>query len=272
MIEKIITHGLSTAAVAALDVAIKLGLDYGGWCQTKDAAADRYHLDRIPDASDQMLIEKAIGTADGSLFFVYGGRSSVDLEQSQQTARQRSKPLLVLDLDQEHGFSASRRIAVWIAENRIRVLHVGGEKQASQLAATLNIVASILEATFFMAMMETGVTSPLQSIVQRERFPQPISAPPQSMVGAIDHLERALSLKDKTTIANMAPGELVSLHFTLGNYINTHFDLFTSNVQLLDDCRRCSGQNGLAPKDAAAVIIKQLWERLRDTYRIRIIK
>jgi hypothetical protein len=89
---------------------------------------------------------------------------------------------------------------------------------------------------------------------------------------ALDHLDRSLSLKDKATIANMVPEELISLHFTLGEYINTQFELFTTNHQLLADCRRIGGQKELAPKDAAAVIIQKLWERLRENYRIRIIK
>ncbi|MEE4112942.1 MAG: hypothetical protein V2I40_09025, partial [Desulfobacteraceae bacterium] len=84
--------------------------------------------------------------------------------------------------------------------------------------------------------------------------------------------ERTLSLKDKAAIANMTLDELVSLHFTLGSYINTHFDLFTVNTALLTDCQRRSGQWRLAPKDAAAVIIRALWDRLRATCRIRIVK
>jgi hypothetical protein len=272
MIEKIIASGNSSAAVAALDVAIKLGLAYGGWCRQGDTIADRYHLDRIADASYQTIIDKAIGAAHGSLYFIHGRRSSLELEKTKKTVSRLNKPFLLLDLAQERGFSASRRIAIWIAENQIRVLHVDGATKEQQTAAIIDSVAGILEATFFLSMMETGVTSPLQSIVQQERFPQQASSPPETMEAALDRLERSLSLKDKATIANMALEELISLHFTLGDYINTHFDLFTTNTRLLADCRNCAGQKDLAPKDAAAVIIRQLWERLRDTCRIRIIK
>jgi hypothetical protein len=79
-------------------------------------------------------------------------------------------------------------------------------------------------------------------------------------------------LKDKTTIANMVADELLSLQSTLGNYINANFDLFTANRALLMDCQRTSGRAELAPEDAAAVIIRALWERLRATCRIRIVK
>lgn len=272
MIEKIIANGLSEAAVAALDVAIKLGLDYGGWCRESDVIADRYHLDRISGASYQTLIDKAIGTAHGSLYFVHGRRTSLELEKNKKTVLKRSKPFLLLDLAEERGFSASRRIAVWIDENQIRILHVDGETDDQQGPALKDSIAGILEATFFLAMMETGVTSPLQSIVQKVRFPPPAIPAPQSVAAALDHLEHSLSLKDKATIANMAAEELVSLHFTLGDYINTRFDLFTTNTPLLADCQRWAGQKDLAPDDAASVIIRQLWQRLRDTCRIRIVK
>jgi hypothetical protein len=272
MIEKIIANGQSGAAVAALDVANKLGLAYGGWCRQGDTIADRYHLDRIADASYQMIIDKAIGAAHGSLYFIHGQRSSIELEHAKKAVLRLNKPFLLLDLAQERGFAASRRIAIWLNENRIRVLHVDGVTQEQQSASMVDSVAGILEATLFLAMMETGVTSPLQSIVQQERFPPPSASPPETMVAALDRLEHTMSLKDKATIANMATEELVSLHFTLGDYINTHFDLFTTNTRLLADCRKCAGRKDLSPKDAAAVIIRQLWQRLRDTCRIRIIK
>ena len=272
MIEKIMANGLSTAAVAALDVAIKLGLDYGGWCKAEDAIEDRYHLQRLSGVSDQALIDNAVGGAQGSVFFAHGHQASFEQEKNKNTAQKMNKPFLLMDLVQAHGFVASQRLAGWIEDNQIRILHVEGEKETPHSTETAKKVAGILEATFFLTMMETGVTSPLSSIVEKERFSKPATSQPQTMQAAIEHLEQTLSLKDKATIANMAPEELVSLHFTLGDYINTHFNLFTANTQLLDDCRKVAGQKALEPKDAAAVIIKQLWQRLRDTCRIRIIK
>ncbi len=272
MIEKIIANGLSNAAIAALDVAIRLGLDYGGWCTQKAVMGDRYQLEWLPDASESTLLQMAIDAADGSLYVVYGQHTVSDVEKNKKAVLKRNKPFLSLDLAQESGFAASRRVAGWLAENRIRVLHVDGTQDDPRRAITHDSVAGILEATFFLSMMETGVTSPLQSMVRSARFPEPVDSPPQSMAAAIDHLEQSLSLKDKTTIANMVPEELISLHFTIGEYINNQFALFTTNTQLLDDCRRQVDRKTLAPRDAAAIIIRRLWQRLRDHYRIRIVK
>jgi hypothetical protein len=271
MIEKIIASGEPGAAAAAIEVAIKLGLAYGGWCREGESVPDKYQLERLPDASNRSITEKAVKAGQGSLFFTAGETASLLLKTTRKTALRLNKPLLIQDLDRENGFFASRRIAVWIAENRINVLHVDGEGEAHQFPSIADNVSKILESTFFLSMMETGITAPLQSVVERERLPQPEN-PPETLSAAVNQLEGSLSLKDRATIANMTADELVSLHFTLGSYINSHFDLFTDNTELLTDCQRRSGQWGLAPKDVAAVIIRALWDRLRATCRIRIVK
>lgn len=271
MIEKLISSGYPGAAAAALDVAIKLGVAYGGWCREGGPVADKYRLERLPDASHGSVTERAVSAGQGSLYFTKGETTSLGLEKIKKVALHLNKPLLIQDLARESGFSSSRRIALWILENRIKVLHVDGEGDAQSFQSVADSVAKILEATFFLAMMETGITPPQQSIVEQARMSQRES-PPETMQAALIHLERSISLKDKATIANMSAGELVSLQATLGDYINRHFDLFSPDSGLLTDCRRRSGQAGLMPEDAAAAIIRALWELLRTTCRIRIVK
>ena len=271
MIEKIISSGKPGAATAALEVAIKLGLAYGGWCREDEPIPDKYQLERLPHAPDRSVTEKAVDASQGSLYFTAGKTTSLRLETTKKATLRQNKPLLIQDLSIESGFIASRRIAVWLTENRIRVLHVDGEWEGQVVSSFADSVANILEATFFLSTMETGITAPLQSVVEHERMPQREN-PPETMEAALIHLERSLSLKDRATIANMTADELVSLHFTLGSYINSHFNLFTTNASLLTDCQRRSGHWGLAPKDVAAVVIRALWDRLRATCRIRVIK
>jgi hypothetical protein len=271
MIEKIISSGKPGAAAAAIDVAIKLGLAYGGWCCEGDPVPDKYQLERLPDASNRSVTLKAVKAGHGSLYFTAGETASLGLESTQKTALRLNKPLLIQDIDRDNGFFASRRVALWIDDNRIKVLHVDGEPDAHPSSSIADRVSKILESTFFLTMIDTGITVPLQSVVKQERRSQREN-PPATMQAAVDHLEKSLTLKERATIANMTADELVSLHFTLGSYINSHFDLFTANTELLTDCQRRSGQSGLAPKDVAAVIIRALWDRLRATCRIRLVK
>jgi hypothetical protein len=271
MIEKIISSGLAGAPATALDVAIKLGLAYGGYRPEGESVAKKYQLERMPAASYRQIAEKSVVAGQGSLYFHEGRRVSLQLETLKKIVQRLNKPLLTLDLARESGFTASRRIAVWIVENAISVLHVDGESGDQISPATADRIAKILEATFFLTMMEADGITPMQSVREQVRQPQ-VQLPPQTVDAALTHLERDLSLKDRATIANMAAGELIALQATLGSYINSHFDLFTTNTELLSDCRRRSGRWDLAPKDAATVIIQALWDRLRATCRIRIVK
>ncbi len=270
MIERLICSEGSRLSLAALDVAVRIGLSYSGWCRDDDPLPEKYRLERISGASHRAIIEKSLVASDGSLYFLQANHPSIRLETIKKSALRLNKPLLLIALDQEHGFSASQRIAEWIAGNRIRILHVSGDDEADSPSLG-NRAARILEATLFLSMMETGVTSPLQSVIKQERSITEVQAP-ETIHAALNHLERSLSLKDRAAIANMAADELATLHFTLGAYIDNHFELFSTNTALLEDCRNRSGYHEMAPADAAAVIIRALWERLRDGYRIRIVK
>jgi hypothetical protein len=44
------------------------------------------------------------------------------------------------------------------------------------------------------------------------------------------------------------------------------------NKDLFESCREVSGNKNLNEATAALVIIEKLWERLRETHRLRIVK
>lgn len=271
MIEQIISSGQSGIPRTALDVAIKLGLDYCGWCHAGQKVPQKYRLTQLPDSGRQTVTEHCIAAADGVIFFTDTDNRSFAIEAVKKTAWRLHKPMLIQKLAADSGFSVSRRIAVWIADNQVRRLLVDGEAVDIDADAMVAGVAKILEATFFLSMVDRGISSPLQSGIRREES-STREPPPETMQAALVHLEHRLSLKDKATIANMVADELVSLQSTLGTYINASFDLFTSNHALLMDCKRTSGRAELAPQDTAAVIIRALWESLQATCRLRIVK
>ena len=80
------------------------------------------------------------------------------------------------------------------------------------------------------------------------------------------------SLKDKTTITNMAENELCSLEFTLGSYISNEFGIYTGNRDLRFSAKMFSGDVHLDPGDISPLIIKKLWKRLRESHKLRIVK
>ncbi|PIE67219.1 MAG: hypothetical protein CSA23_05050 [Deltaproteobacteria bacterium] len=271
MIDAFISNGTPGAGAAALDVAVKLGLDYTGWIAAGQTADERFSLEIVTDVQAGSPIERAVEAADGCLFFVFGGRTCLRCETVKRIAGRHGRPSMILDLEQDSGFSASRKIAAWIVSHHVQKPYVDGDDDPDRSASVFRAVCDILEVTFFLFSIGNGLGASLPSGGD-EAYLTRSATVPTTLPNAIDHLEAELSLKDRTTIANMEADALVSLHFSLGGYINRHFDLFTTNTDLLRECRKWSGQPHLLPGDAAAVIIRALWERLRQSCRIRIIK
>ena len=95
---------------------------------------------------------------------------------------------------------------------------------------------------------------------------------PKTVDEAVEKLIKDLPLKDKTTIAKMAKKDLMTLQFTLGSYIGSEFGVWTGNAELLFSCKRASGDVHVDPDYAPTVIIENLWKRLRESHRLRVVK
>jgi len=98
------------------------------------------------------------------------------------------------------------------------------------------------------------------------------SKPPKTVKEAVNRLIGELPLKDKTTIANIAENDLATLQFSLGTYIGREFGIWSGNRELLDSCELVSGDIYLHPDFAPTVIIVELWNRLQQTHRLRVVK
>ena len=95
---------------------------------------------------------------------------------------------------------------------------------------------------------------------------------PRNVDEAVERLIRELSLKDKTNIANMTETELMTLEFTLGTYIDNEFGIYTGNRELRFSSKLLSGDVHLDPDYVSPLIIKELWKRLRESHKLRIVK
>ena len=274
MIDKIVVNRKSGPAVAALDMAVKLGLDTGGWSGGDEPDFElAFGLEQVANNSSPSALERSVAASHGTLYFTKGktAGTSLQLEKLKRCAMRLNRPSLVVRCDGESGFWTARTIAGWIVENQIRVLHVDGEYGDREQRVVCNGIADILEAVYFLAMANPGMSSPYHSDEKFDRTSRPVLQV-ETLEAALDHLESEMGLKDKATIANLARQELKSLDATLGDYIVSHFDLFSDGSRLLADCRRQSGIVEQSPENAAAVIIEKLWERLRATCRIRVVK
>ena len=95
---------------------------------------------------------------------------------------------------------------------------------------------------------------------------------PKSMEEAVDLLIDKLSIRKKYQIAKMSQDDLAGLHFSLGLGIRNEFGLWAGNQDLLESCASLVEQEIIHPDDASALIIKELWKKLRETYTLRVVR
>jgi len=93
---------------------------------------------------------------------------------------------------------------------------------------------------------------------------------PETVEEAVDRLIADLPFEDKNTIADLEEHELPFLSATiLGVYIQREFWLGSGNTALMDSCCYNAGANDLHVYDASAIIIEELWKKLRKTHALR---
>ena len=153
MIEKIISGGQTGADQAALDMAIELGFEHGGWIpkgrKTENGLLpDKYKLQEMPTTSYPKRTEKNILDSNGTLILSHGkltGGSAL----TRKLAKKHGRPWLHLDLDKLSVSDASKKTASWIDRNGIQVLNVAGSRASKDLGiykATMEILRTVLDS------------------------------------------------------------------------------------------------------------------------------
>ena len=261
MIKKIISGGQTGADRAALDVAIQLGIPHGGWIPKgriteKGPLPERYRLQEMPTDSYPKRTEQNVIDSDGTLI-VARGKLTGGTDYTRQMTLKHKKQLLGIDLDQTDLYNAASLVASWIKLRRIEILNVAGPR-ASKDRQIYSDVINILERA-------------IQILRDEERGSDSKPQQPETIAGAVERLVVELPLKDKTTIANMDEDDLINLHLSLGLSIRNKL-LYPRNDKLLESCRSVSQDKYLHWDQASSVIIRKLWERLRETHKLRIVE
>jgi len=131
-VRKIISGGQTGVDRGALDAAIELGLEHGGWCPLGRLAEDgfipaRYALrqtdtEKYSDRTERNLLE-----ADGTLI-LYRGELSGGTELTWQLCQRHGRPWLCVNLADEVDVPVIRQ---WLDRNRIATLNVAGPRESS---------------------------------------------------------------------------------------------------------------------------------------------
>lgn len=85
---------------------------------------------------------------------------------------------------------------------------------------------------------------------------------PATIAEAVNRLLSDLPLETRHQIQKSNEDGLINFHFGLGSGIRNEFGLWNKVSELLEDCKRESGNPDLHVDDASGIIIKALWERL----------
>ncbi len=277
MIKKIISGGQTGADQAALDTAIKLDIPHGGWLpkgRLTEAGPlpEKYQLKEMVSSSYPKRTEQNVIDSDGTLIFSHGELAGGS-KLTKELAEKHSRHFLHVDLNQTTSFDAARNINSWIQKNGIEILNIAGPRASSD-PGIYQAVADILEALFYLDLMETGSSAKAEDFRRLAEQENKDSIPdfPQTIDEAVERLIQIMDLKDKVTVANMTELEMESLYPRFGRYIIAKFGLLKGNDNLFRSCSHESSLKNPDDHDAAEIIIKELWIKLRKTHRLKIVK
>ena len=129
----VVSGGQTGVDRGALDAAIALGLDHGGWCPKGRLAEDgaippRYRMSETTSRDYEVRTESNVASSGGTLILYRRGLSG-GTELTYRLALRHDKPHLLVDLEQD---SDPRLAREWIGKHKIEVLNVAGPRESTE--------------------------------------------------------------------------------------------------------------------------------------------
>ena len=131
-LERIVSGGQTGADRGALDAALSLNVDHGGWCPKGRLAEDgiipsHYCLAETASSQYRVRTEQNVIDSDGTLI-VFRGVLQGGTELTRRLAIKHGKPHLLMDVLEPPDPSVVRQ---WIVAEKIAVLNVAGPRESS---------------------------------------------------------------------------------------------------------------------------------------------
>ncbi|HNP60476.1 MAG TPA: putative molybdenum carrier protein [Nitrospirales bacterium] len=152
MVSRIVSGGQTGADRAALDVALHLGIDCGGWVPNGRMAEDGVIPARYPNLVETKFDDPSIRTeynvrdSDATLLITRGapaGGSAFTVE----VAMRLGKPVLHVDLLRESVEQIVPRVCQWLQDLHPVILNVAGPR-ASEDREIYNFTTVVLKCVF----------------------------------------------------------------------------------------------------------------------------
>ena len=136
VLSKIVSGGQTGVDQAALEAAIAMGLDHGGWCPSgrrseRGPIPAKYQLIETFERNYTVRTEKNVVDSDATMILFRKKLTGGTLLTERLTLK-HDRPVLCVDLDQEDAFEESiDRIATWLERFAIRTLNVAGPREST---------------------------------------------------------------------------------------------------------------------------------------------
>jgi len=270
MLSKIVSGGQTGVDRAALDVAIKLGIPHGGWVPKGRLAEDgpiseSYRMRETSAAVYSERTEKNVIDSDGTLI-ISRGELTGGSQTTREMAIQHERPWLHIDLSQTSAFLSAVRIVEWLNAHRIRILNVAGPR-ASKDPRIYHDTLALLESAYYLSLAPMAATNAGTVDAAATEITRP-----NNVRQAVDRLIGDLPFKDRVRIANMSESELPALNRALGEHIINQYGLASGNPTLMRSLCWTARRVLTDEIDAVAIIIRELWKRLRVSHALRRVK
>lgn len=127
---KIVSGGQTGVDRAALDVALELGIECGGWCPAGRWAEDgpidaRYPLRETPSGDAAQRTEWNVRDSDGTLLLT--ADASPGTERTRDAARRLGRPVFTWPADATEDVGLFRR---WLQVYGVQTLNVAGPRES----------------------------------------------------------------------------------------------------------------------------------------------
>ncbi len=130
---RIVSGGQTGVDRAALDIAIELEIEHGGWCPRGRLAEDGpidavYQLRETDEIEYSVRTQRNVIDSDGTLI-LYRQRLQRGTLLTNRLAQAHGKPLMRVRLDQPVDLASVQK---WLLESQVQVLNVAGPRESSQ--------------------------------------------------------------------------------------------------------------------------------------------
>jgi len=131
---KIISGGQTGVDRAALDVALKRGIECGGWCPTGrldefGRIPDQYPLQELEVGGFTERTLKNVKDSDGTVV-IYPGKLSGGTEQTVRFSVEQQRPHQLIDASKVSVEEAAKLISDFVRKSKISVLNIAGPRQS----------------------------------------------------------------------------------------------------------------------------------------------